>query len=398
MAWRRTGLVLLSIAAAVAAAASIYAWSPRPDPPGYVTAAVDRGPIRSVVLATGTLTPRNTVIVGSEISGRIATVHTDFNEAVTQGQLLARIDPRTYQERLGQARAELEVAAAGIAQREAEHQRAAAERKLAERQLARRKSLGQPGHVSAAEIDADETALAIADAQLRVAEAAITNARAVHAQRLATVRVAELDLERTMIRSPVAGHVIRRNVDAGQTVAASLQAPELFRIAEDLRRMRVEASVDEADVGRVAVGMRCRFTVDALPNRQFEGRIEQIRQAPETLYSVVVYKVIIGTDNPDLELLPGMTAHLAIETGFREHALRLPNAALHFEPPGAVPTAAGSLDDPQDAGRANVWRLANGALERRPVTLGLSDGSVTEVVDGLTAADRVVLRAQPPGP
>jgi HlyD family secretion protein len=393
--WRWPLAALLALAAAASIYA--YAWVPRHEGPSYVTARVEEGPIRSVVLATGTLTPRNTVTVGSEISGRVAAVYADFNEPVEEGQLLARLDPRTFQERVGQARAEVEVSAAGIAQREAEFERAAAERRLAERNLARRKALGSPGHVSASELDADETTLAIADAHLRVAEAAIANARAAHAQRLATLRVAELDLERTAIRSPVGGHVIRRNVDAGQTVAASLQAPELFRIAEDLRRMRLEASVDEADVGRIAVGMPSRFTVDAFPDRTFEGRIEQIRHAPETLYNVVVYKVIIDADNADLALLPGMTAHVAIETGFRERALKVPNAALRFEPPAAMPVAM-SVEAASSAGAPpgrHLWRLHRGELERVAVTVGLSDGGYSEIVDGVGAGDRVVLRARP---
>ena len=202
------------------------------------------------------------------------------------------------------------------------------------RELERRRTLVDRGYISASEIDQDVTLVETSEAQVAIARAAITNAEANLEQRTAALAQAELDLERTNIRSPVSGTVINRQVEVGQTVAASFTAPVLFEIGENLRRMQVEASVDEADIGRVREGLFCRFTVDAYPDRQFRGRIEQVRKAPEELQNVVTYKVIVTAANDDLALLPGMTANVEMILGSKSDVLKIPNAALRFAPRG----------------------------------------------------------------
>jgi HlyD family secretion protein len=359
----------------------------------YMTEPVTRGEVESVVVTTGTLEALNTIIVGSQLSGQIAELHADFNDQVVADQLIARIDPRTFEARVRQAEADVRVAQASIVQRQAEVQGVQATLAQAERELARRQSLAQDGHVSASELDADLTAVETATAQLQMAQAAVINAEAVLAQRLATLNQAEVDLERTFIRSPVAGTVINRTVEIGQTVAASLQAPELFQIAQDLHQMKVEASVDEADIGRIAEGLAVRFAVDAYPRRRFSGRVEQIRKAPDRIQNVVTYRVIIAAANDDLALLPGMTASVEVVLGRRQDVLRVANAALRFAPrrPGQRPP--GRDDGSLRRGGARVWLLENGEPVPRTVEIGLADDQATEVLDGLTVGESVIVRA-----
>lgn len=353
--------------------------------PGYDTARVIRGDLEVVVLATGTVAPVNLVTVGAEVSGRLVSITADFNTAVEAGDVIAQIDPGMFEGRLAQARAEVAIAESNLAQRQAELSRAQAELAQARRVLDRREKLTREGHASTSELDAERTAFAAVAAQERIAEAAILNARAVLDQRRAAAQVAELDLLRTTIHSPVAGIVIRRSVEVGQTVAATLQAPELFQIAEDLRRMQVEASVDEADIGRVTVRQPARFMVDTFPDRVFEGEVTQVRKAPETAAGVVTYKVIIRVDNPDLALLPGMTASVAIVTGRRDGVLMVPNAALRFLPAGQAAAT------PSDGGH-RVWVPGIPGPRARPVATGLVSEQHTEIVDGLDEGDAVIMR------
>lgn len=360
----------------------------------YTSAEVVRGDIERTVLATGTLASLNTAVVGSEVSGRVSELHADFNDTVTVGQLIARIDPRTFHARLEQARAAVVVAESSIAQAEADLARAAAERERAERELQRRVRLVAKGHVSDSELDAEQTTVAVAAAQYRIAEAAIVNARAVHAQQVALMNLARLDVERTYIRSPITGTVISRNVEIGQTVAASLQAPELFQIAQDLRRMKVEANINEMDIGQVATGMPSRFTVDAYPEKQFTGVVEQIRTAPETLFNVVTYKVIISVANDNQTLLPGMTANVVIVTGQSEDQLTVPNAALRFVPPSQTQITEVTMTVPGGLG-GTVWQLRNDNLVPVPVKAGLSDERKTAIISGLEQGDMIVVRARP---
>ena len=322
------------IALAVAGGWSLYALAPTSEQIEYTFATVEPGDIESVVVSSGTLRALNTVIVGSQLSGQIAELHADFNDTVEAGDLVARIDPRTFEARVQQNRADVTVALANIESREAELVRANATLGQARRELERRQALVERGYISASELDQDVTLVETSEAQVAIAHAAITNAGANLEQRRAALAQAELDLERTNIRSPVSGTVINRQVEVGQTVAASFTAPVLFEIGENLRRMQVEASVDEADIGRVREGMRCRFTVDAYPDRQFRGRIEQVRKAPEELQNVVTYKVIVTAANDDLALLPGMTANVEMILGSKSDVLKIPNAALRFAPRG----------------------------------------------------------------
>lgn len=322
------------IVLAAAGAGSLYALAPASEQLEYTFATVEPGDIESVVVSSGTLRALNTVIVGSQLSGQVAELHADFNDTVAAGDLVARIDPRTFEARVQQNRADVTVARANIESRKAELVRASATLGQARRELERRRALVDRGHISASELDRDVTLVETSEAQVAIARAAITNAEANLEQRTAALAQAELDLERTNIRSPVSGTVINRQVEVGQTVAASFTAPVLFEIGENLRRMQVEASVDEADIGRVREGLQCRFTVDSYPDRQFRGRIEQVRKAPEELQNVVTYKVIVTAANDDLALLPGMTANVEMILGSKSDVLKIPNAALRFAPRG----------------------------------------------------------------
>ena len=331
----RAVLILVALLAA-GAAASLYALAPSGEQIDYRLSAVEVGDIESVVLSAGTLAALNTVVVGSQLSGQVAELHADFNDTVEAGEVIARIDPRTFEARVLQNQADVAVAKGNIESRKAELQRAEATLRQAERELARRQTLQQRGHVSATELDRDITLVETSQAQVAVANAAIGNALATLEQRRAASEQSKLDLERTYIRSPVSGTVINRQVELGQTVAASFSAPEIFEIGQDLHRMKVEASVDEADIGRIREGMPCRFTVDAYPERRFFGRIQQIRKAPNIVQNVVTYKVIITADNNDLALLPGMTASVQIVLGSKSEVVKVSNAALRFAPRGTV--------------------------------------------------------------
>ncbi len=384
------------VAAAVLAGGSLYGMSSPTTAPAYMLADVKRGNIERVVIATGTLAAVNMVTVGSELSGRVTALHADFNDTVTAGQVIARIDPRAFLGRVVLAEADVTVAEVNIVQREAERDRAIAEQNQAEREFRRHLLLADQGHGSAAAREEAETRLAIARAQINVADAVILSAQALLEQRRAALKLAQVDVERTFIHSPVSGTVIRRNVDVGQTVVASLRAPELFQIAQDLKRMKVEAHVDEADIRRIAAGMLFRFTVDAFPDREFSGRIEQIRWAPEVVQNVVTYKVVITADNEDLALLPGMTARVVIVIGQREAVLTIPVAALRFRPEGVAQTATARLQLPDGGGLpATIWRYVGGRPQQAQIVIGLSDDQSIEVRDGLLASDAVVLRLMP---
>ena len=347
---RKPRVVLIAVVlVAAGAAASLYALAPSGERIDYRLSAVEMGDIESVVLSAGTLAALNTVVVGSQLSGQVAELHADFNDTVEAGEIVARIDPRTFEARVLQNEADVAVAKGNIESRKADLQRAEANLLQAERELARRQTLQERGHVSVTELDRDITLVETSKAQVAVAKAAIGNARATLEQRQAALAQSKLDFERTYIRSPVSGTVINRRVELGQTVAASFSAPELFEIGQDLHRMKVEASVDEADIGRIREGMPCRFTVDAYPDRRFFGRIQQIRKAPDIVQNVVTYKVIITADNDDLALLPGMTASVQIVLGSKSDVLKVPNAALRFAPRGTVREAPRADSQPPAA-------------------------------------------------
>ncbi|MCY3817882.1 MAG: efflux RND transporter periplasmic adaptor subunit [Gammaproteobacteria bacterium] len=346
---RKPRIVLILAAVLAAGAVSFYALAPSGERIDYRMSTVEVGDIESVVLSAGTLAALNTVVVGSQLSGQVAELHADFNDTVDAGDLIARIDPRTFEARVQQNQADVAVAKGNIASRKADLQRAQATLRQAQRELERRQTLQERGHISATELDRDLTTVETSQAAVAVAEAAIGNAKATLEQREASLAQSRLELERTFIRSPVSGTVINRQVEIGQTVAASFSAPELFEIGQDLHRMKVEASVDEADIGRIREGMSCRFTVDAYPDRRFFGRIQQIRKAPSVVQNVVTYKVIITADNNDLALLPGMTASVQIVLGSKSDVVKVPNAALRFAPRGVVRETSSPVVQPSGA-------------------------------------------------
>ena len=329
-------IAILLVIAGVAGG-TVYAMRGNGDTFEYEQKAVQVGDVESVVNATGALEPVNTVIVGTEVSGQISELLVDFNDKVEQGQVIARIDPRTFEARLLQREADVEVANANIQSRNAELTRARSNLKRAQRELSRLEELSLDGHVSVSQLETDKNALDQAIASVEIANASVTNAHAGLTQSEAALAQAKLDLERTYIRAPISGTVINRAVEIGQTVAASFSAPELFVIAHDLHEMKVEASVDEADVGRLREGLSARFSVDAYPNRDFSGRVSQIRKSPTENQSVVTYKVIVTARNDDLSLFPGMTATVDMVLGSRENVLTVPNSALTYAPRGSQP-------------------------------------------------------------
>jgi HlyD family secretion protein len=323
------------------------------DEPVFRTAKLERGGLVAAVSATGTLNPVTSVQVGSQVSGQIKEIFVDFNSPVKQNQVIARIDPDSFSLRVNQAMADLEAARAtaltqraNVAALQAEVSRAEVALAEAERNLKRNQMLVEKGFVSQAALETSQSAVATAreqvktaQAQRAVGDAQVKNGEALVRQREAQLAQAKVDLERTSIRAPVDGIVISRAVDAGQTVAASLQAPTLFLIARNLTDMQVEASIDESEIGRIAVGQDATFTVDSFPGRSFSGKITQVRKAAQVVQNVVTYIAVIAAPNPDLSLLPGMTANVRIVTARREDVLRVPNAALRFRPPGAAEPA-----------------------------------------------------------
>lgn len=324
---------------------------------------VSRGDIVRIVTASGQLSALITVEVGSQLSGQIAELNADFNSEVKAGEVIARIDPKTFEARVRQSRAEHEVAQANLAIQEAAQAAAEASLREARRDFERKLELAEKGHTSQAELDRVRAELEGAEARLVMAEAQVVNARAVIKQRQASLFQAEIDLGRTQIRAPVDGVVIERNVDVGQTVAASLSSPVLFRIAQDLRNMQVEANIDEADIGNLRQGNQVSFTVDAYPEREFTGSVRQIRKAPIVSENVVTYTAVVATRNDDLKLLPGMTANIEIVTGRRRDVLRVDNSALRFRPRGADDGARGGPSGAQ---------LARGMTQRLTRSLDLS--------------------------
>jgi HlyD family secretion protein len=353
----------------------------------YKTSEVKQGDLTVTVTATGTLEPVNQVDVGSEISGTIKQVNVDFNDHVTQGQVLAVLDTDQLQARVNQAKASLELAKAKVAEAMATVQE---NKQKNQRQLA----LEAKGLCSQEDCDAAKAAYERAQAGLASAKAQVVQAQA------------SLDAEKTTLRkatihSPINGIVLKRNVEPGQTVAASLQTPVLFTLAENLTQMELQVDVDEADVGQVEKGQDAIFTVDAYPNKQFPAKITEVHLAPKTVEGVVTYETVLRVDNSELFLRPGMTATADITVKKMQNVLLVPNAALRFTPPAKedqTSSESGSLISKlmphpprrpakQNHGSANskqqkVWTLSEGKLVAIPVTVGATDGSFTEVVAG----------------
>ncbi len=342
---------------------------------GYQTQPASTGRIESVVNASGTINPVVTVEVGSEISGLISELNADYNSEVKAGEVIARIDDRTLRARLRQTEADVASAHANREQQRANVTRARADLDLSRTQLTRQRELFARQLVSQAAIEQAEANLTIAEAQLEVANAQLTAASATVMQREAQLEQTKLDLDRTYIRSPVDGTVIDRQVDVGQTVAASLQAPTLFQIAQDLTKMQIEASIDEADIGQIREGLSARFTVDAHANRTFDGTVRQVRKAATVTSNVVTYKVIVDAENPEQLLLPGMTANVDIVLGIKDSVLRVANSALRFTPPGAEQTRAGGFGPGRMTERLDelVTQLALDAKQREAVETAMAE-------------------------
>ena len=408
----------------------------------YLTAPAERGDVATTLSATGTLRALVTVQVGSQLSGQIADLLVDFNDQVSEGEPLARLDPRTFESEVREAEAALEVARAQVLKERATLQTAASEAaatrgrlKVAEagleraraqlastqRDLQRKRALAGTDTLAPAHVEYATTANQSASADLRAAEAQVEIAKeavvaaeagrlmadanllyaqAAERQHAAELDQARIDLARTVILAPIDGVVIGRDVDRGQTVAASLEAPTLFTIAQDLRQMEVHANIDEADIGRIRLGQQASFSVDAYPDRSFAGTVTEIRKAPQIYQNVVTYTVVLSTRNPDLALLPGMTAIVHVMVDEAKDVLKIPHAALRFEPPGDAGTRAAAFGAASAAGQgALVWVLdENEVPVPVRVALGLSDESATEIVDGaLRAGQRVIVgMASPP--
>ena len=317
--------------------AGLWYWNNRKDVASegtYRTVAVDRGDIRVVISSTGTLSATSTVTVGSQVSGQVTDVLVDFNDQVKKDQVIARIDPSTYEAQIAQGSAQIGGARASLAQ-------AQATLRNAQLDYDRKSDLGARQLVARSDVD-------LARAALDQARASVNSAQAQILQQTASTQATRINLGRTVIRSPVDGVVLTRTIEPGQTVAASLQAPELFTIAEDLAKMKIELAVDEADIGQVRVGQGVSFTVDAFPDRQFRGTVEQVRLSATTTSNVVTYPVVVTVDNSDGTLLPGLTVNAEIEVSKREGVLKVSNAALRYKPadaatsPQQAPAAAGA--------------------------------------------------------
>lgn len=297
------------------------------------TATTETGEVARVISASGAVRALTTVEVGSQVSGKITALNADFNSEVTQGQIIAQIDPQTFETRVESATADVQSAEANLAVQSANIVSAEANFAQAERDYARQKALYAEDAVARSTLEDNERALAVARANLDVSRAQLRASHAALSQRTASLKSAQVELERTIIRSPIDGVVISRNVDVGQTVAASFSAPILFTIAQDLKDIRIDAAVVEADIGGIDAGDVAEFGVDAYPDQIFQGIVEQVRLASETLQNVVTYTVVIAAQNTNGHLLPGMTANVEITADKREEVLRIAEAAIRFRPP-----------------------------------------------------------------
>jgi HlyD family secretion protein len=351
----------------------------------YQSAAVDKGPLAAKVTASGVVSALVTVQVGSQVSGRIQGWYADFSTVVKKGQLIAQIEPSLFKAAVEQARAN-DVAA------KATYDKAIANRALGARNYARELALFQQNLADRADLDASEAAASASRADVEAAAATIEQARAALDQ-------AQLDLSYTRIVSPIDGIVISRNIDVGQTVAASFQAPTLFTIAQDLTKMQVDTNVAEGDVGKIHEKMAATFTVDAFPTRVFQGVVRQVRDNATTIQNVVTYDAVIDVDNSDLALRPTMTANVTLVYANRNEAVRIPNSALRFKPDAATVAAMTAGLPSQGRGDLGVdqrvvWTLTGGRASSRIVRIGITDGMLTELVQGdVSLGDRVVSEA-----
>jgi HlyD family secretion protein len=425
--------VLASVIFTALSASGIFVWLHTSNKATYITAAVDRGDIESTVTTSGSLNAVITVQVGSQVSGNIIALYADFNTNVKKGQLVAEIDPAPFQAAVNQATASLNAAKAAVftalaTRAKSQSDLVSAEANVASQKanVAKAQSVVDLAKVendrrqmmimnrvtsqedadtvranydqSIASLDAARAAVSAAEAaaesgrkQIEVAQSQLNQAEAIVQQDNAILDQAQLNLSHTRIIAPVDGTVESRNMDVGQTVAASFQAPTIFLIAQDLTKMQVDTNVDESDVGRIQLDQKATFTVDAWPGKIFRGRVSQIRQAPINVQNVITYDVVIEVLNADLKLFPGMTANVTVSVGTASNALRLPKAALRFHP-----LAAASTKQPpsQQAQQGQTIYVLDGRGQPVPVRvkLGISDANYVEVVSGdLTQGQQIVL-------
>ncbi len=389
-----------------ALAAAGFFFFKKPPKTQYKTLKVERGSIASSVSATGTLNAVVTVQVGTQVSGTISKLYADFNSAVKKGEPIAQIDPALFASAVQQSRGNALNAEANLA-------KAKVTLADAKRTLGRNKALLAEGIIAQSDLDAALTAYESALAGVRAAEASVMQTRG-------ALRQAETNLNYSTIRSPVDGTVVSRNVDVGQTVAASFQTPTLFTIAQDLTKMQIDTSVDESDISRLQVGQTAEFTVDAYPEQQFEGTVVQIRNAPVVTQNVVTYVAVIGVSNPEMKLKPGMTANVAVQIRKKDDLLKVPSAALRFKPKmdkeqekgakggkggrGVATESAGPKGGAQRQGGGKGGRsgapgqtvyLLKGEDQKPvpvPIVTGITDGSFVEVVSGeLKEGDDVII-------
>lgn len=374
-------VVLIGAVVVLAAIGLWYVKYRRDSAPQYLTAAVARGDVTQLVTATGQLNPVTNVQVGCQISGTIAKLYADWNSPVTNGQLVAQIDPATYLANLHQAQGDLANSQAAL--------------ELTKVNAVRAQELYESKLIPHSDYDQAMANLHQAAATIEMKQAAVEKS--------------QVDLQYCTIYSPVDGMVISRNVDVGQTVAASFNAPVLFVIANDLTKMQIDANVAEADVGGVEEHQNVDFTVDAFPNRTFHGEVVQVRNSPLTVQNVVTYDTVIAVNNPDLKLKPGMTANVSVIVAEHDGVLRVPNSALRFHPPESGPStnaaprpggggsspggASGSRPKGEHRPTRTVYTLKDDKLEPVQVKLGISDGIYTEVTDGLSESNKVITSA-----
>ena len=341
--------------------------------PKYKMNRVTMGDIKATVTATGTMNAVVNVLVGTQVSGTIKALYVDFNSLVKKGQILAQIDPATFQAQVEQAKANLMLAKANV-------EKAEAALVDAKRTMERNKVLFARNFIARSDLDTSETNHQSAAAQLSASKAQVEQARA-------ALVYSQTNLIYTKIVSPVNGIVISRNVDVGQTVAASFQTPTLFNIAQDLTKMQIDTNVDEADIGRIKVDQPVEFTVDAYPDTTFIGKVSEVRNAPTTIQNVVTYNVVVKVDNPELKLKPGMTANVSLVLADKKGVLRIPNAALRFRPAERGKEASAQKGP-------GVWVLENKKPKRISVVLGITDGNYTEILTGdLKEGDEIIVEA-----
>ncbi len=391
---RRAMLIISVLAVGLAIGGYVFFNGERKAPVRYRSAAVERGPVISLVTATGTINPVVSVQVGTQVSGMIKSLHADFNSVVKAGDIVAVIDSEPLRARRDQAASNLDMSKANVA-------RARTDLAQRNRELDRVKSLVAQQFVSQNDVDVAVTNFQAAEAQMNVSAAQVKQAEA-------ALNAVELELKYTVIRSPVNGIVVARNVEVGQTIAASFATPNLFLIALDLTKMQVDTNVSESDIGGITEGKEATFTVDAYPGYQFSGTIRQVRLSPINVQNVVTYNVVVNVDNQDLRLKPGMTANVSIVVAQRDAVLKVPNAALRFTPPtsgqvdhakpGGKPTKEKGAEPSAGAGRGTqapsrtVWKQGStGELEPIHVQMGISDGVVTEILSEELAEGALVV-------